>query len=351
MMFKEEVVLVDQPLALWMLLRQTHILLAKARQRELDKYHISEEASAVLFTVSMLGRQATPATMSRCLFLERHSVSQILTRMEKDGLIHKVNDLERKNYVRSELTAKGREIFFKSRKQSFTKSLVSILSEDEQQRLWSFLVRLRSLEIKRLHIKNPLLYPPSDRQEVLGEYAKKSSKSELNVNPAVALWMLLGRTSRLIGKARQRELGKYDVSIDASAVLFTVTTLNRRATPTMVSKHLFLRRHTVSQLLSRMEKDGLIRRLKDLERRNAVRIELTAKGKDIFRKSIRHRSTRTVMSILYPDEQSEMQLLLTKLCSHTAKKLEMENPMLEKIPAEKSDQIPKPETPSLIGAV
>jgi DNA-binding MarR family transcriptional regulator len=327
-MFEEEVVSVDQSVALWILLRQTYIVLTKARQRELDKYQVSDETSAVLFAVSLLGRQTTPAAMSRCLFLERHSVSQILTRMEKDGLVLKINDLERKNYVRTELTMKGREIFFKSRKQYAIKTLVSVLSEEDQQKLWSFLVRLRAFEIKRLHIKNPFFYPPSDRLTVINDYLRRSNNT-LSVNPSVALWMLLGRTSRLIIKARQRELDKYDISIDASAILLLAMTLKRQATPTMISKCLFLQRHTISQLLSRMERDGLVRRIKDLDRRNSIRIELTIKGHDSFLKTIKHRSTRSAMSILSPAEQTEMSSILTKLCEHTAKQLGLENPLIE----------------------
>ncbi len=324
----KDVIVIEQPVGLWMILRRTGRLIAKSRQRELAKYDISDDASAVLFTVSLLGRQAIPATISKYLFLERHSVSQLLTRMEKDSLIRRVKDLERKNYVRIELTEKGQDAFIKSSKQRSTKPIIAILTEEEQECTWSYLVRLRDRAIKKLGLRSPLFYPPSDRQEVIDNYAKTKSRNNLHVDPATALWMLIGRTSRLIGKARQRELAKYGISVDASAVIFTVYSLGRQAIPASISRQLFLERHSVSQLLTRMEKDGLIRRVKDLERRNYVRIELTIKGRDALQRSNKQRSVKPIISVLSESEQKELWKLLAKLRDRAIKRLGLKNSVL-----------------------
>lgn len=331
---------VDLSVDLWKALRRTSRLLAKARQRELAKYDISEDASAVLFTVSSLGRQAIPATISRYLFLEQHSVSQLLTRMERDSLIRRVRDLERKNYVRIGLTAKGRDLFIKSNRQRSTKPIMSVLTDEEQQGLWLLLVRLRDRAIKRLGFKNPLFYPPSDRQVVV-DVAQGLDASLPKVEPAVALYVLLGRTSRLIGKARQRELDKYGISVDASAALFTVAGLGRQAIPANISKYQFLERHSVSQLLTRMGKDDLIRRVKDLQPRNYVRIELTPKGNDALLKASKHRSTRAIMSVLSPEEQDDMSALLGKVRGRAIKRLELKNPLLQ-LPSDASAVVEEP---------
>ena len=318
---------IDRAVGLWMMLRRTSRLIAKARQRELAKYDISEDASSVLLTATSLGRQAIPATISRYLFLERHSVSQLLTRMEKDGLIRRVKDLERRNYVRIELTTKGCDAFLKSSRQRSTKPIVSILTEEEQERMWPLLVRLRDRAIKKLGLRNALFYPPSDRNKVIADFADPPENMP-KIDPAVALYALLGRTVRLIGKARQRELAKYGVSVDASAVLFSVASLGRQAIPATISAHQFLERHSVSQLLTRMEKDGLIRRVKDLERRNYVRIELTAKGRDAVLRSNRQRSTKPVIAVLTEEEQRDLWGLLARLRERAVKRLGYKNPPL-----------------------
>jgi DNA-binding MarR family transcriptional regulator len=114
----------DPSISLWMLLRQTNLLVAKARQRELSKFGISKEASSVLLTISQFGKQATPSSIARRLFIERHSVSQLLTRMDLDLLIHKSRDPDMRNRIRIEFTAKGKEIFVKSSKQRVVRMLL-----------------------------------------------------------------------------------------------------------------------------------------------------------------------------------------------------------------------------------
>lgn len=157
----------DPYIALWQLLRRTYRLMVKARQKELDKYGMSLEASSVMFAVSVLGRQATPTVIARYLFLEPNSVSQLLTRMQNDGLVQRVNDLERKNYARVEFTKKGRAIYRRCTVQSSIKSIVSVLSEEEQGDMWGLLAKLRERSIERLRLRKPVRYPPTERESFL----------------------------------------------------------------------------------------------------------------------------------------------------------------------------------------
>ena len=325
---KRDAINVEAPVGLWMMIRRTTRLIGKARQHELIKCGISDDASAVLFTVWTLGRQAIPAMVSRYLFLERHSVSQLLTRMEKDGLVRRVKDLERKNYVRVELTKKGLDAFQRSNKQRSTRPIMTVLTDKEQETMWSVLARLRDKAIKRLGIKDPLLFPPSERQDLSVSASEIFGGETMSVDAPVGLWMLLRRTSHLMAKARQRELAKYDISVDASAAIFTITLLGRQAIPAMISRNLFLERHSVSQLLTRMEKDGLVRRVKDLERKNYVRVELTDKGMDAYRKASKNRSTKQIISILGGDEQQQMWVSLAKLRDRAVKRLDIRKPVL-----------------------
>ncbi len=320
---------VEAPIGLWMILRRTVRLIGKARQRELIKCGISDDASAVLLTVWTLGRQAIPAMISRYLFLERHSVSQLLTRMEKDGLVQRVKDLERRNYVRVELTKKGLDAFHKSSKQRSTRPIMTILSESEQEVMWYTLARLRDRAIRRLGMKDPILFPPSTRQDISVISASDVFSGEkMVIDAPVALWILLRRTSHLMGKARQRELAKYGISVDASAAIFTIMLLGRQAIPATISRNLFLERHSVSQLLTRMEKENLVRRVKDLERKNYVRVELTDKGQEAYRKASKNRSTKQIISTLSEEEQQQVWLSLAKLRDRALKRLDMRKPVL-----------------------
>jgi len=135
---------------LWVLLAQTFDAIQKARQKDLSQYNIGIRQSAVLFRIQAIGDQATPAEISRWLLREPHSVSEILNRMEKAGLVRKIKDLDRKNLVRVKLTKKGREAYYKATLGQSIDELISTLSEDEQRQLWSCLQKLRDKALKKI---------------------------------------------------------------------------------------------------------------------------------------------------------------------------------------------------------
>ena len=96
-------------------------------------------------------------------------------------------------------------------------------------------------------------------------------------------------------------------------MLFTVLRLKGHATPAAISRQLFWELHSVSEQLSRMEAKGLVRKVRDLGRRNLIRAEVTAKGVEVYRESSRRRSAREIMSVLTKDEQHQLWALLAKL--------------------------------------
>ena len=91
---------VKEDFTLWVLLRQAKDAVFKATGKELSRYGISPEQAGVLSIVQSLDNKATPAEISRWLLREPHTVSGILSRMEKKGLLRKTTDLDRKNLVR-----------------------------------------------------------------------------------------------------------------------------------------------------------------------------------------------------------------------------------------------------------
>lgn len=141
---------------LWILLAQATEAMLKARWKELAPHNLTPRQSAVLFYIRAIGDKATPAEISRGLFRESHSISEILGRMEKQGLLRKVKDLSRKNLVRVELTEKGYEACNRSAKQESIDKILSSLSNGERQQLRFYLERLRDKALKFIKKKKPL---------------------------------------------------------------------------------------------------------------------------------------------------------------------------------------------------
>lgn len=156
----ENRLLADKDLNLWALLRLTERAIFKAREKELAQYGITVEQAAVCFYVRIIGNNATPAELSRWMLREPHTISGILDRMEKKGMVRKVKDLDRKNQVRVVLTEKGKQAYDQSTKREAIHQIVSSLSEEERKQLRSCLNTLRDKALKELGIFNKPPFPP-----------------------------------------------------------------------------------------------------------------------------------------------------------------------------------------------
>ena len=142
----------DQNYNLWALLDLTHHAIMKVRRKEFDKQKVSVTQATVLLIVEALGDKATPAEISQWLFREPNSVSEILSRMKKQGLIRKVNDLGRKNLVRVVLTKEGQEAYYWSAKEEAVRRIISTLSEEERRQLALCLYSLWGRALEELGI-------------------------------------------------------------------------------------------------------------------------------------------------------------------------------------------------------
>jgi len=155
----QEVLHADKDFTLWMLLHRTRDAMYESRKRELRKAGISTRQAAVLFVVQALGNRATPAEISRWLFRRPHTISGVISNMEKEGLVRKVKDLSRKNLVRIEMTKKGQQANNHATKRVVIHRLMSLLSEEERQQLSSYLEKLRSGALEELGIDSKPLWP------------------------------------------------------------------------------------------------------------------------------------------------------------------------------------------------
>ena len=138
----------------WVLF-QLRALLYKVREKELLAYGVKPRQAAVLVVMAAIGEQATPAEISRWLLREPHSVSGILDRMEKKGLIRRVKNLEKKNMIRVTFTEKGRQAYRIVRRKGVWHKIVGILSDEEQELLTQSLNKIHEKVLKVSGMKKP----------------------------------------------------------------------------------------------------------------------------------------------------------------------------------------------------
>ncbi len=107
------------------------------------------------------------------------------------------------------------------------------------------------------------------------------------------LWGLLNQASHAMERAREDELRPFGLSMMHAGVLYIVKVSKDPVTPAHISRVLFREPHTaVAALLNRMEKQGLLRKTKDLERKNLIRVTLTERGEEAYRQSREMKSLR-----------------------------------------------------------
>jgi DNA-binding MarR family transcriptional regulator len=141
----------DPDYSLWYSIRRTHEAIHKLRKLELSPYRLSTIETGVLLVVHEAKNKITPAEISRQLLKDHHSISQLLGRMEKRGLIRNIKGYRRKNMIRVSLTRKGHEAFINSTKGKNINKIMAVLSESERKQLELYLEKLREKAIEELH--------------------------------------------------------------------------------------------------------------------------------------------------------------------------------------------------------
>lgn len=144
---------------LWVLLHQTKDAIHHNREKELALCGLSPIMAATLFIVQAIGDKATPAEIARWLFRQPHSVTGLLNRMVKEGLITKTKDLDKKNLVRISITEKGKTAYEQSRNHESISRILSVLSGEEREQLRVSLDKLRKKALEELELEKKLPYP------------------------------------------------------------------------------------------------------------------------------------------------------------------------------------------------
>jgi DNA-binding MarR family transcriptional regulator len=138
------------------------------------------------------------------------------------------------------------------------------------------------------------------------------------------LYLLFARARYLIFRARERELQRYGLTPEQSQVLFVTQALKNKATPAAISRLLLRQPHTVSAIVDRMAKKGLIKKSKDLERRNMVRVTLTDKGKEAYELTTKRGPIHRILGTLNRDERKEFHVYLERVLAKSREELGMD---------------------------
>jgi DNA-binding MarR family transcriptional regulator len=135
---------------------------------------------------------------------------------------------------------------------------------------------------------------------------------------------LLGKARRMMLYARNKELAPYRISSNQAFLLFVIYYHSQkhpdhRITLAELSQQTDREKNTISLQMTTMEKDGLVKKIREVPKSNQLSFELTEKGLDAFHKSKHWKTDKAIMSALSKEELETLVGLLTKIIKKAEK--------------------------------
>jgi DNA-binding MarR family transcriptional regulator len=141
--YRKYVPFLDSSYNLYTLIYLTQIALFRTRYNEVRELGVTSMEAALLLVVNGLGEQANPAEISRWMMRKRPTISGLLDRMERNGLVIREGYNHNRKLKKVIMTPKGREALDQIVKRDSFRTIISSLSDEEYAQLWSLLEKLK----------------------------------------------------------------------------------------------------------------------------------------------------------------------------------------------------------------
>jgi MarR family transcriptional regulator, organic hydroperoxide resistance regulator len=149
--------------------------------------------------------------------------------------------------------------------------------------------------------------------------------------PMLDAWMLLNQTNNNISSYNDELYFKMDISVAQHNMLLAIKYMGPLPTESQIAEWLGKKLNTVSTFADRMEKAGLIVRVKNSKDRRSYRFRVTKKGETFLKKNIVHRSKqiKEIMGCLSEEETQTLIKLLRKVRLQTLRQLHQDESLKE----------------------
>ena len=111
-------------------------------------------------------------------------------------------------------------------------------------------------------------------------------------------------------RAREKELSQYGISAKQAAVLNVIEVMGEGTTVGEISRWLYREPHSTSTQLTRMEKQGLITKVKERKRKPIVRVYITEKGREAYKNAIRREVVHRIIPSLSKEQRQQLAVCL-----------------------------------------
>jgi len=162
----------------WLLLHQTYNLVLKCEDQVFTKFGLNTEQHAVLMAIKYIDDPVTPTDVAQWLDRNTNSVSLIVERMVKAGLVRRIRDLRDRRSVRLVITSNGKDILDKATVAGWelTQEILSRLSEEEMRTLIRLLEAVREKSFKYLNPEKSMEEIRRNESKNMARFMKRVAK-------------------------------------------------------------------------------------------------------------------------------------------------------------------------------
>jgi MarR family transcriptional regulator, multiple antibiotic resistance protein MarR len=135
------------------------------------------------------------------------------------------------------------------------------------------------------------------------------------------LHFLFARARYALFRDREKELMKHGLTPEQAQVLFVVQALGSKCTSSEISRILVRQPHTVSAIINRMEERGFVKKVRDMQKKNWVRVAITEKGEKAAAVARKVDPIPRVLGVLNQEERQIFRDYLERILSRAREDL------------------------------
>jgi DNA-binding MarR family transcriptional regulator len=162
-------------------------------------------------------------------------------------------------------------------------------------------------------------------------------------NITVRLWFMIHRTHDMLKTCEDQVFAEYKLTTEQYLVLMAIMYLREPTRPTDIARWIGRSVNSVSMIVDRMVKAGLLRRVRDRGDRRVVNVSITSKGENALQPATRAgwEYVRKIISPLSDEDRHTLMGLLDKLQYEASSYLsaELDKEVIQRIEAKSYDNL------------
>ena len=239
---------------LWCLLIRTWFAICRLRELELTQFDLTLEQASVLALIKACGGSTTAKELKNLTLRQQHSISTLIKRMLKGGLVKKKRKPDERRQ-RISLSENGKTMLGRLTTTSI-EMVFSSLTANEKLQFTRVICSLynRARDLLGVSYKPPFLSSDSDASKGIAIQPCSSGAAMTDYE----LWTSLDATGFAVSRLRELELAQFGITLEQSLILIIIQHYGGSATTKEIENLTLRQHHSISTLINRMRNAGLV---------------------------------------------------------------------------------------------